>query len=38
VLSDRAWAAAEANKATKVLPDLKKYKSITDGDTPLHAG
>jgi serine---pyruvate transaminase len=36
-LSDRAWAAAEANKATKdFYLDLKKYrKSITDGDTPF---
>jgi aspartate aminotransferase-like enzyme len=36
-LSDRAWAAADANKATKdFYLDLKKYKkSITDGDTPF---
>ena len=36
-LSDRAWAAAEANKAPKdFYLDLKKYKkSITDGDTPF---
>jgi aspartate aminotransferase-like enzyme len=36
-LSDRAWAAAEANKGQKdFYLDLKKYKkSITDGDTPF---
>jgi len=36
-LSDRAWAAAEANKAPRdFYLDLKKYKkSITDGDTPF---
>jgi len=36
-LSDRAWAAVEANKAAKdFYLDLRKYrKSITDGDTPF---
>ncbi len=36
-LSDRAWAAVEANKGQKdFYLDLKKYKkSITDGDTPF---
>jgi aspartate aminotransferase-like enzyme len=35
-LSDRAWAAVDANKGQKdFYLDLKKYrKSITDGDTP----
>ena len=36
-LSDRAWAAVDANKGQKdFYLDLKKYrKSITDGDTPF---
>ena len=36
-LSDRAWAAAEANKQMKdFYLDLRKYKkSIADGDTPF---
>jgi aspartate aminotransferase-like enzyme len=36
-LSERAWAAVEANKGQKdFYLDLKKYrKSITDGDTPF---
>jgi aspartate aminotransferase-like enzyme len=36
-LSDRAWAAVEANKGQKdFYLDLKKYrKSISDGDTPF---
>jgi aspartate aminotransferase-like enzyme len=36
-LSDRAWAAVEANKGQKDFYfDLKKYrKSIADGDTPF---
>lgn len=36
-LSDRAWAAVEANKGLKEFYlDLRKYKkSITDGDTPF---
>lgn len=36
-LSERAWKAAEANKAAKAFYlDLKKYrKSIADGDTPF---
>ena len=36
-LSDRAWAAVDANKAQKdFYLDLKKYKkSIADGDTPF---
>ena len=36
-LSDRAWAAAEANRGMKEFYlDLRKYKkSITDGDTPF---
>lgn len=36
-LSDRAWAAVDANKARKTFYlDLAKYKkSITDGDTPF---
>jgi aspartate aminotransferase-like enzyme len=36
-LSERAWAAAEKNKAAKNFYfDLKKYrKSIADGDTPF---
>jgi len=36
-LSDRAWAAAEANKGAKdFYLDLRKYKkSIADGDTPF---
>jgi aspartate aminotransferase-like enzyme len=36
-LSDRAWAAVDANKSAKdFYLDLRKYKkSITDGDTPF---
>jgi aspartate aminotransferase-like enzyme len=36
-LSDRAWAAVEANKSAKdFYLDLRKYKkSIADGDTPF---
>ena len=36
-LSDRAWAAAEANKGARdFYLDLRKYKkSIADGDTPF---